>query len=179
MSCSFAADASPLAALLNESQSVNKSHQEVFYFIKYLANRVEELRACSVPPEDPLPLQASYNPRKIGRFLYFSESGCQVRSPRLFARDSATKGIYDEVPAGQACHKSYGRSHKNAPAYIMFFSCPVHGHCFGGHIIDGKEGRKDPSYALYTHLPKAPSILFYDFACSLEEFNLNRESGYG
>ena len=44
--------------------------------------------------------------------------------------------------------------------------------------MNGSEGRKDPSQALYTHLPTAPSIIFYDNACQLEEYFLNRESGY-
>ena len=46
------------------------------------------------------------------------------------------------------------------------------------HIVDGSDGRKDPMQAIYTHLPNAPFDIFYDFACQLEEYCLNRESEY-
>ena len=46
------------------------------------------------------------------------------------------------------------------------------------HLIADGEGRKDPCQSLYTHLVKAPDMIFYDFACSLEEYSMNRESGY-
>ncbi len=57
--------------------------------------------------------------------------------------------------------------------------------CFHGfvdiittHIVNGSEGRKDPLYSLYSHLEKCPDILYYDNACQLHEYALNRESGY-
>ena len=53
-----------------------------------------------------------------------------------------------------------------------------HGHCYGAHVVDGGEGRKDPAFSVYTHKQTAPSVLFYDFGCALDEYNLNRESGF-
>ena len=48
--------------------------------------------------------------------------------------------------------------------------CPVHGHCYGFHIISGGEGRKDPFSSLYKYKLTAPDELFYDFACQLKEY---------
>ncbi|WAR12427.1 hypothetical protein MAR_026607 [Mya arenaria] len=36
-------------------------------------------------------------------------------------------------------------------------------------------GRKDPAASLYSHLVKPSSDVFYDFACNLQEYCLNRE----
>ena len=153
--------------------------QHVFHLIKHLVCFVKQLQSWSVPPQQPSPVKGSYNPARKGHFYYFSPTGEQLRQTRGFPKD-ATKAsaMYDETPSGNFCHKNYGKLKGCSPAYIFFFFCPAHGHCYGGHIIDGREGRKDPSCALYTHMETAPSILFYDFACSLEEYNLNRESGF-
>ena len=40
------------------------------------------------------------------------------------------------------------------------------------------EGRKDPSASLYSYLEHPPTDIFYDFACNLQEYCLNRESGF-
>jgi hypothetical protein len=56
-----------------------------------------------------------------------------------------------------------------------FSESPIHGHCYGYHIIDGAEGRKDPFSSLFKYTPVAPKELFYDFSCSLSEYCLNRE----
>lgn len=168
-----------IEATRRESTTVQ---QHVLDLVKYLIQRVQELCALSITPEPPCPLPSTYNPPKNGRFYYFSETGEQLRQPRLFAKDMKKKkkksSTYDDVPDGKHCHKTYGKVRKGSPSYIFFFFCPKHGHCYGGHIIDGKEGRKDPSCALYTHLSTAPKVLVYDFACSMEEYSLNRESGY-
>ena len=44
--------------------------------------------------------------------------------------------------------------------------------------MNGSEGRKDPACSLYNHLEVAPEIIYYNFACSLEEYCMNREAGY-
>ena len=62
--------------------------------------------------------------------------------------------------------------------FMFLWFCPSHGHCYGFHIGNGSEGRKDAANSLLTHLPEAPSTIFYDFPCSLEEYCMNREGGY-
>ncbi len=58
---------------------------------------------------------------------------------------------------------------------MMFMFCPVHGHVYGFHLIYGGEGRKDPFAAIYKYKPTPPEEVFYDFACNLNEYCLNRE----
>ncbi len=53
-----------------------------------------------------------------------------------------------------------------------------HGFGYGTSIIPGAEGRRDAMVALYTHAEYAPSVIVYDFACSLEEFSRNRELSF-
>ena len=55
--------------------------------------------------------------------------------------------------------------------------CPIHGHCYWYHIIDGVEGRKDPFSSIYCYMETAPAEIYYDFACSLYEYLLNRTFG--
>ena len=45
-------------------------------------------------------------------------------------------------------------------------------------MIDGSEGRKDPFYSIFSFMKEPPMEIFYDFACSLSEYSLNREPGY-
>ena len=59
--------------------------------------------------------------------------------------------------------------------YIFLWFCPVHGHSYGFHCINGGEGRKDVFSSLYKYLEKPPEHIFYDFACQLREYCLNRE----
>ena len=49
------------------------------------------------------------------------------------------------------------------------------GHAYGFHLIQGGEGRKDPFASLYKYLETPPKDVFYDFACQLSEYCLNRE----
>jgi len=57
--------------------------------------------------------------------------------------------------------------------FLLF--CPYHGHCYGGHIVPHAEGRKDPFHSIFCFMPEAPQVFIYDFACSLEEYCMNRE----
>lgn len=86
----------------------------------------------------------------------------------------------DDVLEGtqQPCRKNYLKTNSRGWSFCFLFFCPMHGHCYGFHIINGAEGRKDPFSALLKYLPVAPKLLFYDFACSLSEYALNREPGY-
>ena len=76
------------------------------------------------------------------------------------------------------CSKNFQKANRYGSCACFLFVCPKHGHCYGFHVINGAEGRKDPFSALLKYLPKAPRLLFYDFACQLSEYALNREPGY-
>ena len=90
--------------------------------------------------------------------------------------DGSCDSIHDETPI-LLCSKNFERA--VGSAYLMFFFCPAHGHCWGFHIINGKEGRKDVHSVIYGYLKRGPKQFFYDFGCSYSEYLLNREAGFG
>jgi hypothetical protein len=55
---------------------------------------------------------------------------------------------------------------------MFLWFCPVHGHCYGFHLVPSSEG-KDHFYSLYKYLSEPPEDVFYDLAYSLGEYNLN------
>ena len=57
---------------------------------------------------------------------------------------------------------------------MFIWFCPIHGHTYGFHLIDGTEGRKDPFSSLFKYKEEMSDDIFYDFACSLSEYCLNR-----
>ena len=74
-----------------------------------------------------------------------------------------------------ACGHS-GTRFFEAWAYLFLWFDPNHyGHCYGYHIIPSSEGRKDPFASCFLHMANPPDEIFYDFACQLEEYCLNRE----
>ena len=63
--------------------------------------------------------------------------------------------------------------------WILFLCfCSIYGHCYGFHLIAGGEGRKHPFSSLVEYSSTAPAEFFYDFACQLSEYCLNREPQY-
>ena len=86
---------------------------------------------------------------------------------------------YDDLPGvDEACRKKYPNVSYGGYGYIFLWFCPIHGQCYGSHLIDGGEGRKDPFSSLLKYLPTAPQDIFYDFACQYSEYCLNREPQY-
>ena len=130
-----------------------------------------------IPPAECIE-NGEYNPPKSGAFYYFSKNGAKLREPRLFLQDvESKKKNYDDQPQMSNCTKDYGIGSSQS-TYAFFFFCPIHGHCYGGHVITGSEGRRDAIQAMYCYLEKAPEVLEYDFSCSAEEYGMNREAGY-
>ena len=62
--------------------------------------------------------------------------------------------------------------------YILLWFCPIHGHCYGFYLISGGKGRKDPFSPLFKYKLEEPKELFYDSACQLHEYCLNREPAW-
>ena len=134
-------------------------------------------RPNDIKPAAANPIEGSYNPPKLGRGYSFRKDGKQIRVNRKFTKDNEKeKNGNDDVPESK-CSKKFPVVTKGV-CYVFFWFCPIHGHCWGFHIIKGGEGRKDPSASLYTHLEVAPDIVLMDFACGFEEYGLNREAGY-
>ena len=83
----------------------------------------------------------------------------------------------DNCQVDKPCTKLYPLTACGRFCYMFLFFCPVYGHSYGFYLIDGWEGCKNPFCALYKYIPKLSEGMFYDNACQLSEYALNRESG--
>ena len=125
------------------------------------------------PPPSPIP--GSYNPPS-GIAYYFSLTGEQLHSiPNFQVNKTSTKKNFDDNPLidGQ-CNKKYPSVSYGGYGYMFICFCPIHGHTYGFHLIDGVEGKKDPFASLFKYKEQMPDHIFCDFACSLSEYCLNR-----
>lgn len=115
--------------------------------------------------ERAAPIPNSYNPPQTGQALYFRSDGLRVRTKRRVQGLDEGKDVDDDAdPEGEGtCSKTYAAS--KGHSYMMFWLCPLHGHCWGFSTIHGNEGRKDVHEVLYEYLDEAPKTVFYDFAC--------------
>nr|XP_047123638.1 uncharacterized protein LOC124806623 [Hydra vulgaris]XP_047123639.1 uncharacterized protein LOC124806623 [Hydra vulgaris]XP_047123640.1 uncharacterized protein LOC124806623 [Hydra vulgaris] len=152
---------------------------DVAMLVDYIAKAIINIHTFNEPSADANIIDNSYNSAKFGRAYYFTPHGCQIRRMRHFTIDKEDhkKSVFDDHPDVN-CDKQFASVSKKGTTYAFFWFCPVHGHCYGFHVIPGSEGRKDPAASLYTHCPEAPNDLFYDFACNLSEYCKNRESQY-
>ena len=148
-------------------------------FLRYIDEQIRTTHGHDVLPAEPGRVR-DYNPPQTGHAYYFTASGNQIRFPRLFSVDNVANRIknHDDESTTSKCSKKYPSVALKSTTYMFLWFCPQHGHCYGFHIIDGSEGRKDPANSLISYLKVAPQVIFYDFACSLEEYCFNRESGY-
>ena len=80
-----------------------------------------------------------------------------------------------EPQQDQDCRKVYPTVSHGGYSYILLWFCPIHGHSYGFHIIDGAEGPKDVFCSLLKYKEDMPQELFYDNACHLSEYCLNHE----
>ena len=117
------------------------------------------------PPAQPIP--NSYHPTKTGQAIYFRPDGLRLRTKRrVHGLDDSADGDGEKDTAVEfdgRCSKTFAAS--KGHSYMMFWLCPMHGHCWGFSTIYGNEGRKDVHDVLYEYLEKAPKTVFYDFAC--------------
>lgn len=157
----------------------NSFDRDAFAFLKHIAEQLQIFQSKNVPPVEVNKIR-EYNPPKYGHAYYFTSSGEQIRTPRYFTIDKESKSTknHDDTSTTSKCRKKYPSVALKGTSFMFLWFCPQHGHCYGFHIIDGSEGRKDAANSLVAYLKVAPQVIFYDFACNLEEYCLNRESGY-
>ena len=145
-------------------------------FLLYIIDHIESVHNNNKDPPPAVPIQGSYNPPG-GVAYYFSPTGEQLRKmPNYKIGDSSAKLNFDDLPVVHgACTKNYPGISYGGFGYMFIWFCPIHGHTYGFHLIAGGEGRRDPFCSLFKYKKTMPQDLFYDFACSLSEFALNRE----
>ena len=141
-------------------------------FAKFLVFRVVDIHKDDPPAAPANPIPGSYDPSK-GVAYYFTQGGLQVR--KMPNMDFAECQMYDDAPTpGEACKKLYPQVSHGGFGYIFLWFCPLHGHTYGFHCIQGGEGKRDPFCSLWKYMETPPKEIFYDNACQFNEFWLNR-----
>jgi hypothetical protein len=147
----------------------NDSTDFVCLFLVGLCMQVVATHQKDKKSSPPQPM-GEYNPPE-GTCYYFTEHGRPLREQPYYNIPGEAKGYKIDDP----CQKNFPKVSYGGFGYMMLFFCPLHGHCYGYHLIAGGEGRKDVFSALYKYKPTAPKNLYFDFACQLSEYCLNRE----
>jgi hypothetical protein len=146
-------------------------------FILSVVQQVRQTHQDDRPVQPASPIAGSYNPEK-GVAYYFTEHGQQLRKqPKYNISGSGKHANYDDA-VEEPCQKIYPKVSLGGYSYMFLWFCPVHGHTYGFHLIKSGEGRKDPFSSLFKYAETAPEEIFYDFACQLSEYCLNREPGF-
>ena len=118
-------------------------------FVLQLINRIEYLHNTkNRPTPDIEEIPNSYNPSK-GIAYYFTPSGNQIRKMPGYEEVGGKKNYDDPPEVDGACTKNYPGVSYGGFGYILLWFCPIHGHCYGFHLISGGEGRKDPFSSLF------------------------------
>ena len=150
----------------------------VVIFLRELLQSVLKIHELDRPAAPANPIPGTYNPPS-GVAYYFTEHGQKLREmPSYLLSDSEPQKQNQQSKRSDPCSKDYPHVSTGGWGYLFLFFCPIHGHCYGCHLVDGAEGRKDPFSALYKYKPSAPRELFYDFACQFQEYALNREPDF-
>lgn len=161
-------------------QLINLAHTHncrplVEEFLLDLLDHIDTVHSQNKVPPPAVPIKGTYNPPG-GVAYYFSETGEQVREMPHYKVGDKARPNYDDIPVVHGpCTKNYPGVSFGGFGYMFIWFCPIHGHTYGFHLIAGGEGRRDPFSSLFKYKKTMPQEIFYDFACSLSEFALNRE----
>ena len=157
--------------------TIYKFEEKCTAFIVHLVDKIEKMHTKDklLPPINVI--EDSYNPEK-GTCYYFTPHGNQIRKQPKYNITSSNKNHDNNSAVDDLCRKKFPSVSYGGYGYILLWFCPIHGHCYGFHLIKGGEGRKDPFSSLLKYLPDPPQEIFYDFACGLSEYCLNREPRY-
>ena len=148
----------------------------VIAFLEYLIDFVRNTHRSDEPAQPASVIPDTYDPES-GVAYYFTDHGCRVRNLPSYEIDihRHKQDLFDDPPDIGRCNKLQAKVSSGGFNYTFFWFLPIHGHCLGFHLMPGFEGRKDPFSSLYQYLEEPPEEVFYDFACSLNEYCLNRE----
>ena len=162
-----------ISNLLLAAQSASQDIlQKVVGFVRAIVMQLLSVHSVDRPSPPPDSHEGTYNPPS-GTCYYFTPHGNQLRDLPSYSIQGK-----DRSKDSKGCTKDYPIVPYGGFGYMMLFFCPYHGHCYGFHLIDGGEGRKDPFAAMFKYMEEAPEEVYYDFACGLQEYCLNREPDF-
>ena len=151
----------------------NTCTQVLAPFFRYLIENVESIHYGDLNPTPVDKIEGTYDPRS-GVAYYFTESGNQLWKMPQYEKNLKDKRNKEPLRDHQ-CRKIYPTVSHGGYSYIFLWFCPLHGHSYWFHLIDGAEGPKDVFSSLLKYKQDMPQELFYDNACHLSEYCLNRE----
>lgn len=164
----------PEFANLVKASALNDFMNCCLDFVLCVIEKVKAIHAINRPTPPPVPT-VPYNPPS-GVAYYFTKEGHQIRQQPMYDIPLKLNQPFDDIPqVEEVCNKQFPLVSRGGYGYMFIWFCPLHGHCYGFHLIKGGEGRKDPFSSLFKYLPEPPSHVFFDFACALSEYCLNRE----
>ena len=156
----------------------------VVSFILVLGAVLEGVPKSGIP-DASIPPDLTATPTMTGNDLRFTETGLPLRGRPRFSKDTSPS----QESSINKCRK-VGAKIKEKTGGVFSFFCR-HGFCYGCvqsrwpmpnliplarfHVMHSSEGRNDPFSVLKTYLRDPPKLIVYDFACSLEEYCLNRD----
>ena len=152
--------------------SIKNSCTEVISpFFWYLIEKINGIRYGDphLTPVQEIP--GSYDPRN-GAAYYFSPSGNQIRKMPQYEKNAKKR---QEGYTDVEYKKKYPTVSARGYSYLFLWFCPLHGHSYRFHLIDGAEGPKDVFSSLLKYKEEMPQELFYDNVCHLSEYCVNRE----
>ena len=124
--------------------------KECISFVEYLVDQVIHVHNDDKPVQPPNEILGSYSPEK-GVAYYFTPHGNQVRKQPTYCIEQA-KNNYDDIPCvDKMCNKNFSQVPYGGFGYMFLWFCPIHGHCYGFHVIAGGEGRKHPFSSLVKY----------------------------
>ena len=150
-------------------------HTNCYKVIQHLIEIVNEVHMNDLPAVDPQAIPGVTTTQWC--CILFSPTGKQLRKLPNYkvVKTSKTPNFDDNPLVDKQCTKNYPGVSHGGYGYMFVYFCPIHGHSYGFHLINGSEGRKDAFAALYKYKETIPEHLFYDFACQLSKYCLNRE----
>ena len=145
-------------------------------FLHLIISKIEAIHSVNREPPVTREQPNTYYPPG-GAAYYFTPHGNKIRQmPKYSVKGSSKSKNYDDCPPGhEQCRKYYPNVSFGGYSYMFLWFCPIHGHSYGFHLIDSGEGRKDVFSSLYKYIETPPKHIFYDNACQLNEYCMNRE----
>ena len=144
---------------------------DITYFLRNIMFQIISTHCSDKQPGIPSDILEVYNPEQQGRAYYFTAHGGRLR-------DLPAYNISKSKDSHGHCKKVFVETTKSGMTYLFLWFDPLHGHCYGFHVITTSEGRKDPFASALMYMENAPDEIFYDFSCRLEEYCLNREPAF-
>ena len=125
--------------------------------LRYMVEQSRATHGDDVLPVEPGKVR-DYNPPQASHAYYLITLGNQIRFSRLFCIDNVANRIknHGDESTTSKCSKKYQSVALKGTGHMFLWFCPKHRHCYGFHIIDGSEGRKDTVNSLIPYLKVAP-----------------------